>query len=141
MTIKRLGPGDAGIHCQVSMQYKEREITLEYSERFLADEWNYLVIALSENEVVGFVLAYEMQRVDMDRPMVMLYEIETREDYRRKGIGRAMMNELCGICRDRNALKMFVVTDSRNEPAKGFYSSTGGKMIDGVGVGFEYKDF
>jgi len=141
MEIRHLGPTDTAIHCEIAAAHKERTISIECAERFLSDDDNCLIAATLDDEVVGFALGYLMSRVDSDQPMMMLYEIDVREDHRRKGIGSALIKKMLEVCKARNVMKLFVGTGISNEPAKALYSSTGGKQMEGAGVGFEYTKF
>jgi ribosomal protein S18 acetylase RimI-like enzyme len=57
--------------------------------------------------------------------MMFIYEIGVRDDYRRTGVGRLLVAELKGICRQRGITRAFVITNERNQPATAFYRALG----------------
>lgn len=138
MDIKRLLTEDAIIACEISALFKSRHAGQEYMQKFLSHESNYFIAAFEKEKPVGFILGYRLERVDTLRPMMFLYEIEVIEPYRKKGIAKALVNELHKICKEHHYLKMFVVTNESNLPAMALYQSTGGKRKYKDDVVFRY---
>lgn len=68
-------------------------------------------------------------RVDRPQPMVILYEVETAEEFRRQGLGRAMVDEFVRICRERGFVKAWVPTNASNTAAIALYASAGGERL------------
>jgi ribosomal protein S18 acetylase RimI-like enzyme len=60
---------------------------------------------------------------------MILYEIETAEEFRRKGLGRAMVEEFLRICKERGFLKAWVPTNAGNTAAIALYASAGGERL------------
>jgi len=134
MQIRRLVTGDEEAAVRVVQEVKFAEdgivgVSVESAcmRTFLADDHNYLIIASAGDEPVGFILAYELPRVDGPRPMMFLYEIGVAESHRRKGIGRALVEELKRHCTTSDCCKMFVPTRASNEAAMALYRSAGGE--------------
>lgn len=129
MEARRLGPGDAGLAFEAVRTIKAPEprptFTAAYLERFLARPENVLIVASDGGEPTGFLLAYLLDRVDRDQPMACLYEIEVAGPHRRRGIGRAMVEVLKGVCREAGAMEAWVVTSRSNEAAARLYAGTG----------------
>jgi ribosomal protein S18 acetylase RimI-like enzyme len=67
-------------------------LTDECMTNFLSNPDNYLIIAIDDNIVAGFVVAYELQRVDRNQKLMFLYEIGVLKTHRKKGIGTVLMN-------------------------------------------------
>ena len=57
--------------------------------------------------------------------MMFFYEIGVAPSHRRRGIGRRLINTLKSVCREENAMKMWVPTNRANIAATGLYASTG----------------
>jgi ribosomal protein S18 acetylase RimI-like enzyme len=140
MIIRRLTAGDETIAAAIARLYKAADVPPEDFARFLARADCILIAALDRQEPVGFVLAYELPRIDGPRPMIHLYEIEVSEQYRRQGIARKMIAQLKSIARQRSACKAFVITIAANEPAMGLYASTGGRRTHPDDVVFNYDE-
>jgi ribosomal protein S18 acetylase RimI-like enzyme len=129
--VKRLGPGDEQMGCDVinGGRFECRtgtHVDNAFMERFLADNHNYLVAAIEGDTPIGFVLGYSMQRVDHEASMLYVHEVSVSEHRRREGIGTALMRRVLEICREEGMLKMFLVTGRANEAAIGLYSRVGG---------------
>ena len=134
MQIRRLREGDEEVAIRVveDLKFVMDEIVgvsmdPAYMRGFLADDRNYLIIATVEEQPAGFVLGYELPRVDGPRSMMFLHEIGVEETHRRKGIGRALIEELKRCCVARGCCKMFVPTSASNKAAMALYRSADGK--------------
>lgn len=134
--VRRLGPGDEEIVRQLSITTvrfdepaapaRERKPhTAESAREFLAIETNLQLVAFVGDEPVGLLLAYELIRRHGDGKMMFIYEIGVRDDHRRMGIGRALIEALQRICRERGVSRAFLTTGESNEPAIAFYEALG----------------
>ena len=54
-----------------------------------------------------------------------LYELAVAEAFQRRGIGKALVNALREIARERDCYDMWVLTDADNDAALATYRSTG----------------
>ena len=126
MEVRRLCNGDEVAGCEVVRVHKKREVTPEYMAALLADGRHWLVAALDGDRPVGFALAYELMRLDGTGPKVFLYEIGVVEEWRRRGVGRGIVERLKQLCRERGCQTMFVPTDEANVAAMHLYAATGG---------------
>ncbi len=96
---------------------------------YLASPTDHLFIAYLDGTPAGFARAHELRRLDGLRPKLILYEIGTAPRYRRRGVGRALVEAAKELGRARNATLMFVITSSRNTAAMRLYASTGGRRL------------
>ena len=78
---------------------------LGYSRRFLQNSGNVLIVATDAGAPIGFVLAYLLDRAERDRKMMLFYEIEVADGYRRRGVARAMVGLLKSVCVQRGVLR------------------------------------
>lgn len=138
--VRRLGPSDAALAAEAIRKVKNTTdvegFGEDYLERFLARPENLLLVAEHERSAAGFLLAYTLDRVDRDRRMVCLYEIGVVAACRRRGIGRAMLEELKAWCRRENVMKAWVITDRANAAAMALYERAGGRPDAGDDVVF-----
>ena len=141
MSIRRLKAEDAELACDVVDTFKTSRPSLSHMKDFLMNDHHYLYVAEVDSKAVGFLLAYELNRSDRDNPMMFFYEIEVLSDYREKGIGSALVNEVKAYCEKNNFMKMYVLTNESNPPAMRLYESTGGKRTtpDQVLVTWEFS--
>jgi aminoglycoside 3-N-acetyltransferase I len=116
-----------------------KEVTTEHMRDFLKQDNHVLIMAHEEEHPVGFALAYLLDRVDRDQPMMLFYEIEVLESHKRRGVAAAIINKLKEICQDQNVMKMWVYTSKSNAAAMQLYKSTGGKQESDEDVLFVYE--
>jgi ribosomal protein S18 acetylase RimI-like enzyme len=124
MEIRRLGPGDeAAVHAAAALfDDPPRE---DATRRFLAEPGHHLLFALGDDErALGFVSGVETTHPDKGTEM-FLYELAVDEPFRRRGIGRALVEALAAIARERGCHGMWVAVDDGDEPALATYRSAG----------------
>jgi GNAT superfamily N-acetyltransferase len=63
----------------------------EHITMLLTDDRTFLHVAKSENKVVGYALAYRFPSPYSNDYLACLYDIEVRSEYRKKGIGRKLI--------------------------------------------------
>ena len=96
------------------------------AERFLETEGNIFIAALDDNIPIGFLAAYRLPRIDSEKAMILIYELEVGPDYRGRGTGRKLLENIKEIAADDNIVKMWVLTNRSNRAAVGLYQSCGG---------------
>jgi aminoglycoside 3-N-acetyltransferase I len=86
-----------------------------------------VIAALSENEVVGGLTAYELPMIYSDASEVILYDMAVREEYQRIGIGKGLIQSLKEYCMKNEIETFFVMAHEEDVHAVEFYHATGGK--------------
>jgi ribosomal protein S18 acetylase RimI-like enzyme len=119
---KALGPERVA----VSGQGAPVQVDLEATRRFLANKVNELLIAYVDGEPAGFVSATELTHPDHAQPELFLNELGVVEAHRGHGIGRALVQRLWEIARERGCRGMWVLTDDDNVAANRVYAAAGG---------------
>ncbi|MFE4871070.1 GNAT family N-acetyltransferase [Streptomyces sp. NPDC056682] len=98
----------------------------EWAARFLAAPGHLMLIAYVGGGPVGFVSGIEMLHPDKGTEMC-LYELAVAARHRRRGIGRALVEELAAAARARGCYDMWVGVDTDNDPAFATYRSAGAR--------------
>jgi ribosomal protein S18 acetylase RimI-like enzyme len=93
--------------------------------RFIADERHHLLLAIEDDDAVGFVSGAEVTHPDKGTEM-FLYELAVGEAARNRGIGRALVSALAELARSRGCYGMWVLTDDGNPAALRAYAAAGG---------------
>lgn len=138
--IKRLVTGDEGeVRRIAELWYSGRGEDSVY-RALLSEERTYTLAAYFDGELAGFLVGYELSRLDTSRPMMLLYTIDVLPRFQRKGIGKKLVRELKRICVRRGVLKMFVITNESNPSAMSLYRSTKGQRESRDDVVFVYRE-
>ncbi len=135
--IKRLKQGDEALAKGIVERFWPKG---KLNPEFLAGEANHLLAAYAEGGLVGFLYAYELQRIETEKPMIFLYSIDVLPEHLKQGAGKRLIQELKKICRERNVTKMFVLTEEANAAAMRLYESTGGIRQSPDAVMFVYRE-
>jgi len=141
MTVRRLGPGDEALAAEVARRFKDRQVSVSHLRGFLADARHYVFVAEVDRDVAGFLLAYHLPRMDGERAMLFLYEIQVDPRYRRRGIGSDLIALALETVRNNEWKKAFVFTNHSNPAAVAFYKSTGARIENGDDLLFVYDQF
>ena len=136
LDVKRLGPGDEALAGEVAATFYGAD---GINAAFLADGRNYLLVAYVEGAVAGFLVGYELPRLERGKAMTYLHRLDVLPEFHRRGVGRALVENLKALAAERGSSKMFVITSRANDAATALYVATGGRVIPGSDVVFEYK--
>lgn len=94
--------------------------------RSLLKKSNFIaLIAIIEEEVVGGLVAYVLEKYEQERSEVYLYDLAVSEKYTRQGIARSLILSLKKIALEIGSYVIFVQADREDEPAIQFYRSLG----------------
>lgn len=136
--IRRLASNDADTVATLVKQFHSSDVPRERVEQLLSNEANFLIVAEVDNDLAGFVWAYRLERLHRNPFVIFLYEIEVAADYRRKGIGTALINFIRELFHEARPAEMFLLTNYSNEAAIEFYKSTGAEIKNGDDLLFIY---
>jgi aminoglycoside 3-N-acetyltransferase I len=84
-----------------------------------------VLTALSGEEVVGGLVAYQLDKFEQERSEIYIYDLAVVEAWRRKGIATALIERLRRIARERGAWVVFVQGDYGDDPALALYGKLG----------------
>ena len=124
MEIRVLRPGNDGLVAAASHLF-DGPARPDATARFLAEDGHHLLIAYEEARAVGFVSGVEVTHPDKGTEM-FLYELAVEEPFRRRGIGRALVERLADVAREAGCYGMWVITNEDNEVARATYEGAGG---------------
>ncbi len=124
--IRALGAEDAQAVRDAGFLF-DSEPDAEATRLFLTDSRHHLLIAYDERDhPVGFVSGVELMHPDKGSEM-FLYELAVETSARRRGVGRALVEALRALARQRGCYGMYTLADDDNEPAQATYASAGGR--------------
>ena len=71
---------------------------------------------MNDNEVVGGLAAYELDKFEQDRREIYIYDLVVVESHRRMGVATGLIGELKRIASERNVYVIFVQADTGDRP-------------------------
>ena len=134
-TTRQLGPEDLPVFESVLSVFGEAfEEPATYNDarpsrawllRLLASDHFIALAALSQEEVVGGIAAYQLDKFERERSEIYIYDLAVAAARRRQGIATAMIAELQRIAALRGAWVIFVQADHGDDPAIKLYTKLG----------------
>ena len=134
--VRRATSGDDGEVARFEAAF-DYDVLVDQTRRFLLDERHHLLLGYVDDRPAGFVSAVEVFHPDK-LPELFLNEIGVVEGARRRGVARALIEELKRLGREQGCAAIWVLTDEDNEAAMNLYRTTGGRTDGAPQVMFEY---
>lgn len=106
---------------------EEREqLSDGYLDGLLSREDFWAIAAFAEDEIIGGVTAHTLPMTRKESSEVFIYDIAVREDHRRKGVGRRLIQALREGAAALGVQEVFVAADNEDQHALDFYRALGG---------------
>ena len=85
---------------------------------------DFIVFVAEENgEIIGGLTAYVLHQYYSPKPLAYLYDLAVKNSFRRRGIGRKLIDALEAFCEKHGFEEMFVQAHEDDEHAIDFYRS------------------
>jgi aminoglycoside 3-N-acetyltransferase I len=97
----------------------------EWLDSLLAKDHVIALAALADDEVVGGLVAYELDKFEQARREIYIYDLAVAEAQRRRGIATALIERLREIAAARGAWVVYVQADHGDDPAIALYEKMG----------------
>jgi aminoglycoside 3-N-acetyltransferase I len=147
-TVRRLAPADIGVMRDLLRTLGEAFGDIEtfsakppsqaYLERLLGKPDFVALAAIQGDEVIGGLMAYELQKFEQERSEYYIYDLAVRGDCRRRGVATALIESLKPIAAAGGGYVIFVQADHGDDPAVALYTKLGVRedvMHFDIGVG------
>ena len=135
MTLRRLTPTEIPLLRQLNTLFgaafaEPETYTAEppsdvYLEGLLAKEHVFVLVALAGEEVLGGLVAYELDKFERARREVYIYDLAVRAERRRQGIATALIARLGEIAARHGAWVIYGQADYGDGPAIALYEKLG----------------
>lgn len=96
-----------------------------YLTALLAREHVIALVALAAGDVVGGLVAYELDKFERAQREIYIYDLAVAEAHRRRGIAAALIARLRNIAAERRAEVIFVQADYGDDAAIALYEKLG----------------
>jgi ribosomal protein S18 acetylase RimI-like enzyme len=98
---------------------------LDEPDAFLRDPSSFVLGAYIDDAPVGLAWGVQM-RSPSGRLTTYVHELDVHANWRRQGIGSALITEAMAVARRRGSTKFWLSTGGHNEAARALYESLGG---------------
>jgi aminoglycoside 3-N-acetyltransferase I len=105
--------------------YRDKRPSTTYLAELLGREHFIALAALKNDEVVGGLAAYVLQKFEQERSEIYIYDLAVALAHRREGVATALIVELKKIAMTRGAYVIYVQADHGDEPAIELYTKLG----------------
>jgi aminoglycoside 3-N-acetyltransferase I len=134
-TLRRLMPADVGLLRKLNALFGDAFADPEtyggeapseiYLEGLLAKEHVVALVALEGEEVLGGLVAYELDKFERARRELYIYDLAVSAEHRRKGVATALIKHLQEIAARRGVWVIYVQADYGDDPAIALYERLG----------------
>jgi ribosomal protein S18 acetylase RimI-like enzyme len=136
ITFRVLGPSDLDLLVSVRDGLFDNPVDAAQAVAFLADPLHEIVLAYAGDHAVGMATGTVLLHPDKP-PAMFVNEVGVREDWQRRGIGRAVTERLMEVARARGCKGIWLGTEPDNDAALALYRSLGGEEEMFVGFGWD----
>jgi aminoglycoside 3-N-acetyltransferase I len=133
--IRRLGAGDEKLLRELNKlfatafddaeSYAAHPPADAYVSGLLAKDHVIALVSIENAQVVGGLVAYELEKFEQQRSEIYIYDLAVAESHRRQGIATALIARLRQIGAERGAWVVYVQADYGDDPAIALYTKLG----------------
>jgi aminoglycoside 3-N-acetyltransferase I len=98
-----------------------------YVEDLLSREHIAVVVALKDEDLVGGLVAYAIDKFEKARREYYIYDLAVDEGHRRQRIATALIRHLCDLAAQHGAWVVYIQADYGDEPAIALYEKLGAR--------------
>lgn len=114
----------------------DEKASANHIETLLIDNRTYLLAAILNDNVIDYALAYRFPSLYSSDYLAYLYDIEVLKAYRRKGVGRLLIETLLTHLKSDGVSELWLGTATDNVEGQALFSATGG-----IKSGETFNDF
>lgn len=122
--IKELAEYERLLHEVVTTEQHLQEVI------FGKNKFVEVLIAEFESKLAGQTIFFHNFSTFVGKPGLYIEDLYVRPEFRGKGIGKALLNEVIKIAKERNCGRVEWVVLDWNQPAIDFYKSMGATPLD-----------
>ncbi len=135
ISIRRILPGDITLCEQLNAlfavvfddadSYLSAPPPASYFADILAKPHVIALVAMLNGEVIGGLVAYELDKLEQQRREIYIYDLAVDARFRRQGVATQLIELVREIARERGAWVIYIQADYEDEPAVALYTKLG----------------
>lgn len=139
IAVYRLSSQHLDLAQQLAIEFlSEAAVPLSPLTELLEDSRSIVLAATHGDQSIGYLVAYCFPSLSGER-LAYLYDIEVREAWRRRGVGRSLVQLLLETCKTAGVESIWVGSSLTNGPACSLWSSTGAERDGDQYVEFNFE--
>lgn len=136
MEIMQLGPQDERAASDALQLFGNKADLV--ASTFLSHPEAALLVAMDEDDVIGWVYGHELIHPGGERTM-LLYALDVVERARRQGVGTELVRAFVDHAQDRRCTEVWVLTEADNDAAIATYRRAAGTKEPEGSVMFSWQ--
>lgn len=130
MEIKKLEPIDVADFSDLIEIFKDvfendkDTPSSEYLGGLLSNPSLIVFVVKLDGKVVGGLTIYVLHGYYSEQPTAYIYDVGITPIHQGKGLGKALIKEVCRYCKQQNYIEAYVEAESDDIDAVGFYRKT-----------------
>ncbi len=116
----------------------EGEYTAEALARYLQQSGHLFLRASVHGKFAGMAAAAILDKAYKNSRWLYVDELDVTADFRRMGVGAALMQELLSLARENQCVELWLGTETDNRAARALYESLQPSEIEPF-IGFNYR--
>ena len=126
MELKKLNQKNELELNSIISNFFHQPVDCQKSVKFLSDKRNIIYACVEDENVVAYVLGYQLPRIDNGNDMLYIHHVCVSAEYRRKGIAKKLLNMALEYAQKENLHYVYLITQTDNLPARRLYESCNG---------------
>jgi len=102
----------------------------ELNDKFFDDDCNIMIVGVVNNEVVGMIYGYKLERFTSFQSQLIIYSIDVVTAHQGSGYGKGLLNMFLTPFKNHDCNEVFVFAHKNNEKALSLYRDCGAKIIE-----------
>lgn len=124
--IRKLKKGDEKLLIHTTKQFRKEVISKEKATSILENKDIWVYVAYSQKNIMGYILAYVLKRIDTGNDMLMIYHCFVLDRYQGHHIGQQLMKKILEDAKDMHYT--FLITQENNKAANALYTKCKGQL-------------
>ncbi|MEG0264660.1 MAG: GNAT family N-acetyltransferase [Erysipelotrichaceae bacterium] len=126
LNYRRLNSDDTKSIQDIVKLFRNQNISYDKAISFINNPTIVLYAAFDEDQVCGYVLCYQLTRMDLGNDIFLIYHVFVLEAYQRHHIASKLLQMALDYANECKLHYVFLITQTSNVAANALYQKMGG---------------